>query len=109
MMQGFASLCWNASRSPEASYPLSAKSRLACGRPPNSTPPMVANLSRRHDEPDRPTLRIGEGVTRGKRWSGIFDRFAAPLSFGMGFMSGGGFQVLVGDIMGLSGCQQPMR
>ena len=44
-----------------------------------------------------------------ERWSGIFDRFAAPLSFGMGFMSGGGFQVLVGGIMGLSGRQQPMR
>ena len=81
---------------------------VACGKLPNS-PPMVANLFRRHDEPDRPTLRIGEGVTRGKRWSGIFDRFAAPLSFGMGFMSGGGFQVLVGGIMGLSWRQQPMR
>lgn len=44
-----------------------------------------------------------------ERWSGIFDQFAAQLSFGMGFMSGGGFQVLVGGIIGLIWRQQPMR
>jgi hypothetical protein len=44
-----------------------------------------------------------------ERWSGIFDQFAAQLSFGMGFMSGSGFQVLVGGIIGLIWRQQPMR
>ena len=44
-----------------------------------------------------------------QRWSGIFDQFAALLSSGMGFMSGSGFQVLVGGIIGLSGRQQSMR
>ena len=46
---------------------------------------------------------------RQQRWSGIFDQFAASLSSGMGFMSGSGFQVLVGGIIGLSGRQQSMR
>ena len=44
-----------------------------------------------------------------QRWSGFFDQFAASLSSGMGFMSGSGFQVLVGGIIGLSGRQQSMR
>ena len=44
-----------------------------------------------------------------KRWSGFFDQFAASLSSGMGFMSGGGFQVQGGGIIGLSWRQQPMR
>ncbi len=44
-----------------------------------------------------------------ERWSGIFDQFAASLSSGMGFMSGGGFQVQGGGIIGLSWRQQPMR
>ncbi|WP_306752639.1 hypothetical protein [Paracoccus actinidiae] len=43
---------------------------------------------------------------RAERWSGIFDQFAASLSSGMGFMSGSGFQVLVGGIIGLSWRQQ---
>ena len=44
-----------------------------------------------------------------QRWSGFFDQFAASLSSGMGFMSGGGFQVQGGGIIGLSWRQQPMR
>ena len=44
-----------------------------------------------------------------QRWSGIFDQFAASLSSGMGFMSGSGFQVLVGGIIGFSWGQHPMR
>lgn len=44
-----------------------------------------------------------------ERWSGFFDQLAASLSFGMGFMSGSGFQVPVGGIIGLSGRQQAMR
>ena len=48
-------------------------------------------------------------VRRSERWSGVFDQFAASLSSGMGFMSGCGFQVLVGSIIGFSGRQQPLR
>lgn len=44
-----------------------------------------------------------------ERWSGVFDQFAASLSYGMVFMSGSGFQVPVGGIIGLSWRQQPMR
>ena len=41
--------------------------------------------------------------------TGFFDRHAALLSFGMGFMSGSGFQVLTYGIIGFSWRQQPMR
>ncbi|WP_306752052.1 hypothetical protein [Paracoccus actinidiae] len=51
-------------------------------------------------------LRKNPDGRSGQRWSGIFDQFAASLSSGMGFMSGSGFQVLVGGIIGLSWRQQ---
>ena len=60
-------------------------------------------------EAEREIGTRGGTRTGPERWSGIFDQFAASLSSGMGFMSGGGFQVLIGGIIGFSGRQQPMR
>ena len=43
-----------------------------------------------------------------QRWSRIFDQFAAGLSYRMGFISGGGFQVRGPTIICLARRQQPM-
>ena len=43
-----------------------------------------------------------------KRWSCYFDQFPARLSYSMGFISGGGFQVLVSAIICLARRQQPV-
>lgn len=44
-----------------------------------------------------------------QRWFRFFDQFAAGLSYSMGFMSGGGFQVHGPAIIYLRRRQQPMR
>ena len=44
-----------------------------------------------------------------ERWSWIFDQFAAGLSYRIGFISGGGFQVRGPTIICLARRQQPMR
>jgi hypothetical protein len=51
---------------------------------------------------------IWVACTPGQRWSWIFDQFAAGLSYSMGFMSGGGFQVRGPAIISLVRRQQPM-
>lgn len=72
---------------------------------------LVADLCQ-HDEAGLPFNRrcniavVGADDER----SGLYlDQFAALASFGMGFMSGGGFRVRVGRITGFSWHQQPVR
>ena len=45
----------------------------------------------------------------GERRSCVFDQYSAGVSYGMGFISGGGFQGLGRRIIGLAWRHQPMR
>src|SRR6056297_3541837 len=60
-MQTFIPLSFKASRSQSASYPRSPKSQSAFGRL-LSCAGVIADLSSRHEEPDRAALRISDGM-----------------------------------------------
>lgn len=48
-------------------------------------------------------------LPRELRWSWFFDQLSAAISYGIGFMSGGGFQVRVLAIIGLRRGKRAMR